>query len=340
MVGVECPGSSGPVAPTTAWEGKQAVLAAARQACAGQALRHGALHVVATPIGNLADISLRALDVLQRMDVLACEDTRHTRALLDAYGVAHPAAWIAVHEHNENEAAQGVLRLLAAGKNVAFVSDAGTPAVSDPGARLVAAVRQAGHSVVPIPGASSVTTLLSVAGIVGGGSFVFMGFLPTAQGERSAALDVLRREHRAVVLLEAPHRIRPLAQALGVLGDRIITVGRELTKRFEDIATLPAQELAGWLDSASHRCKGEFALVLHPIAQPAQVEDASPLLTTLLRHVPLKTAVHIAQELTGHPHRSLYAQALALRAVPEPPKFPRGNRASILSSASDHANDQ
>ena len=169
--------------------------------------------MVATPIGNLADITLRALHVLQLVDGLACEDTRHTQSLLRAYGIEHSgASLIAVHQHNEAEAALQVITRLQAGQRLAYVSDAGTPAISDPGARLVAAVRAAGLPIVPLPGASSVTTALSVAGVVDeAGAFVFAGFLPAKAGERTAAVHTLAGEQRAVVLLEAPHRIGALA---------------------------------------------------------------------------------------------------------------------------------
>src|SRR5262245_22149629 len=168
-------------------------LAAAHDAAAAQHFPKGALYVVATPIGNLADISLRALHVLQLVDALACEDTRHTQTLLRAYGIERGgAALIAVHQHNEAEAAQQVLARLQAGERVAYVSDAGTPAVSDPGARLVAAVRGAGLPVMPLPGASSVTAALSVAGAVDeAGAFVFAGFLPAKAGERATAVQQL-----------------------------------------------------------------------------------------------------------------------------------------------------
>ena len=188
-------------------------LAAARDAAAAQHYPQGALYVVATPIGNLADITLRALHVLQLADTVACEDTRHTQALLRAYGIDKSAhQLLAVHQHNEAEAAQQVVQRLQQGQRVAYVSDAGTPGVSDPGARLAQAVREAGLRSVPLPGASSITTALSAAGAVAHsaeqGGFVFAGFLPVKQAERAAAVQVLAGEPRCVVLLEAPHRIQ------------------------------------------------------------------------------------------------------------------------------------
>ena len=271
----------------------------------------GALYMVATPIGNLADIGLRALHVLDRVDAIACEDTRHTQQLLRAYGIDGKPL-IALHEHNELEAAQTVLARLQAGERVAYVSDAGTPAISDPGARLVAVCAAAGQRVVPLPGASSVTTALSVAGLAGDGQFVFAGFLPSKSGERSHAVQALAAEARAVALLEAPHRIAALADALAVLGERRVTVGRELTKQFEQIATLPCASLPGWLAADAQRQRGEFALVLHPATVEA-ADDGDRVLKLLLAELPLKTAVRLAAELTGTPRNGLYEKALALK---------------------------
>ena len=185
--------------------------------------------MVATPIGNLADITLRALHVLQIADAIACEDTRHTQALLRSYGLERPGSQLlAVHQHNEQDAAQTVVQRLQAGQRIAYVSDAGTPGVSDPGARLVAAVRAAGLRALPLPGASSVTTALSVAGAVAQGveasGFVFAGFLPAKPGERAQAVATLAQEPRCVVLLEAPHRIAELAQSLATLGARPVKI--------------------------------------------------------------------------------------------------------------------
>ena len=289
-------------------------LHAARQAAGPQHYPAGALYAVATPIGNLADITLRALHVLQIADAIACEDTRHTQRLLRSYGIdGRPL--IAVHEHNEAEAAQQVLERLRRGERVAYVSVAGTPAVSDPGARLAAACAQAGLRVVPLPGASSVTTAISAAGLAGDGRFVFMGFLPAKAGERTAAAQALAQERRAVVLLEAPHRIAALADALAALGERPVTVGRELTKQFEQIATLPCAGLAGWLAADAQRQRGEFVLVLHPFDAAPPEGEGERALRLLLPELPLKTAVRLAAELTGAPRNVLYEQALALKAA-------------------------
>jgi len=277
------------------------------------------LYVVATPIGNLADITLRALHVLQLVQAIACEDKRHTQPLLRQYGIDKPL--LAVHQHNEAEAASGVVDRLQRGERVAYVSDAGTPAVSDPGARLVAAVRAAGFKVMPLPGASSVTTVLSAAGVVraegsgadSGSSFVFAGFLPSKAGERDQAIELLRTDPRATVILEAPHRIEALARAMAVLQGRLVTVGRELTKQFEEIATLPAQDFSAWLDAGPQRTRGEFALVLHASAVTESLDDSLRVLKLLLAELPLKTAVRLAAEISHAPRNELYDAALKLK---------------------------
>ena len=294
-------------------------LVAAKDAAAIQHYPQGALYVVATPIGNLADISLRALHVLAMVDVIACEDTRHTQSMLRAYGIDKASSQlIAVHQHNEAQASHTVVERLMLGQRVAYVSDAGTPAVSDPGARLVAAVRVQGIRVVPLPGTSSVTTVLSVAGIANDnetlGGFVFVGFLPSKAGERAHAVQALALEVRSVVLLEAPHRIEALAAALAVLGDRPITIGRELTKQFEEIATLPCQEFVAWLQANPNRLRGEFALVLHPAALQTEAGSDHRVLKLLLAELPLKTAVKLAVEITGMSRNVLYEAALAMKS--------------------------
>lgn len=272
--------------------------------------------MVATPIGNLADITLRALHVLRIADVLACEDTRHTQSLLRAYGIEkNGAGLMALHQHNEQEAAQQVIARLRDGLRVAYVSDAGTPAVSDPGARLVAAVRAEGLPVMPLPGASSVTAALSAAGAIDeSGAFVFAGFLPAKTNERAQAVQVLATEPRATVLLEAPHRIAALAGALVVLADRPLTVAREISKQFEQIVTLPAETFPAWLAADPQRARGEFVLVLHPAPRTVHEDgpDATALRTLdlLLAELPLKTAVKLAADITGTPRNALYEAAL------------------------------
>ena len=289
-------------------------LAAAHEAAGAQNHPASTLYVVATPIGNLADISLRALHVLARVDVVACEDTRHTQQLLRAYGLERPGSQLlAVHQHNEAEAAHNVLERLGQGLRVAYVSDAGTPAISDPGARLVAAVRQAGFRVMPLPGASSVTTALSASGMTGDSGFVFAGFLSSKATERQLAVQQLAQESRAVVLLEAPHRIEALAQTLAVLGPRRVTLGRELTKQFEQIETLPAQDLSAWLAEKPERLRGEFVLVLHDAPVDDTTGEGLRVLHLLLPELPLKTAVKLAAEISGESKNTLYDLALALK---------------------------
>jgi 16S rRNA (cytidine1402-2'-O)-methyltransferase len=291
-------------------------LSAAREAAGAQLYPPGALYVVATPIGNLADISLRALHVLALADTLACEDTRHTQVLLRALGLDKNASqWLAVHQHNEAEAAARVVERLQAGQRVAYASDAGTPAVSDPGARLAAAVREAGLRVVPLPGASSVTAVLSAAGAVGGddGGFVFVGFLPAKAAERERAVQALAAEPRAQVLLEAPHRIGAMAASLAPLGGRLVTVGRELTKQFEQLATLPCGEFTAWLEGDAQRSRGEFALVLHPAQVARQSGEGERVLALLLAELPVKSAVKLAAEITGESRNELYDSALRMK---------------------------
>ena len=276
--------------------------------------------MVATPIGNLADLSLRAVHVLGRVDALACEDTRMAAQLMRHLGLHKPL--LALHAHNEHEAAQGVLARLAAGESVAYVSDAGTPAVSDPGAILVDAAARAGHPVVPLPGPSSALAALSAAGDARAGGFVFTGFLPAKGGERRAGLLVALADARAQVLFEAPHRIADLLAALAAEAPaRRVTLCRELTKQFETIVTQPAADFPAWLAADANRERGEFVLVLH--ALPPVVADADALpaaalhtLRVLLRELPLKQAVALAAELTGAPRNTLYQRALAERDGP------------------------
>ncbi|NBW67687.1 MAG: 16S rRNA (cytidine(1402)-2'-O)-methyltransferase [Betaproteobacteria bacterium] len=292
-------------------------LTAAHDAAATQHHPAGTLYMVATPIGNLADISLRALHVLSVCDTLACEDTRHSQTLLRSYGIERNAnQWLAVHQHNETQAAQEVIQRLQAGQRVAYVSDAGTPAISDPGARLAWQVQAAGFRVIPLPGASSVTALLSVCGsfTADASEFVFVGFLPSKATERERAVQLLASDGRTQVLLEAPHRIEALATSLANLGERMVTVGRELTKQFEEIATIPAKALSDWIQANQQRTRGEFALVVHAqtvVNDPIAVHDK--MLKLLMQEVPLKTAVRLTAELTGESRNLLYDRALALK---------------------------
>lgn len=274
--------------------------------------------MVATPIGNLADISLRALHVLQIVDSIACEDTRHTQGLLRSYGLERPGSQLlALHQHNEAEAAQQVIARLQQGQRLAYVSDAGTPGVSDPGARLAAAVQAAGLRTIPLPGASSITAALSVAGAVApsqaSSGFLFAGFLASKQAERATQVQQLGQEARCCVLLEAPHRIGELAQALAVLGPRPVTLAREITKQFEEIVTQPADQLPAWLDGSPQRSRGEFVVVLHPIAVQEDSGEGLRVLRLLLAELPTKAAVRLAAEITGAPRNALYDAALQIK---------------------------
>ncbi len=270
--------------------------------------------MVATPIGNLADITLRALHVMSLVDAIACEDTRHTQGMLRLYGLDKPL--LAVHEHNEAEAAQQVCSRLALGQRIAYVSDAGTPAISDPGARLVRAAQTAGYRVMPLPGVSSVTAAVSVSGLSPPASFLFAGFLPSKATERHQVLVQLLKTPHALVLLESPHRIEATARALGETSspDRLVTVARELTKQFEEIDTMPVPSLAPWLSAHPQRLRGEFVLVLHAPNAMATQDNGHTLLAALLEELPIKSAVRLATQWSGGNRNELYAAALELKA--------------------------
>ena len=273
--------------------------------------------MVATPIGNLADLSLRAIHLLSLVDAVGCEDTRHSAPLLRHLGLDKPL--IALHQHNEREASAAVIARLASGERVAYVSDAGTPAISDPGAVLVAAVQAAGFITVAIPGASSAIAALSVSGDTAGTAFAFTGFLPSKGGERTAALQALADSSATQVLFEAPHRIEALCASLAqACGKRVVTLCRELTKQFETVATMPADALPAWLAADANRVRGEFVLVVHAKAAEVNIDESAQhdrTLKTLLAELPLKQAVALAAELTGAPRNALYARALVLKKV-------------------------
>jgi 16S rRNA (cytidine1402-2'-O)-methyltransferase len=296
------------------------LLAAAHTAAGGQQYPAPALYMVATPIGNRADLSLRAIHLLSLVDAVACEDTRVTGGLLNHLGLHKPL--LSLHEHNEAQAAEAVIARLAGGERIAYASDAGTPALSDPGAVLVAAVAAAGHAVVPIPGASSAAAALSVAGDAAGRAaalgFRFVGFAPTKGRERADALARLVADDCTQIVFEAPHRVASLARDLAELApQRRITVCRELTKQFESVATMAAAAWPAWLEADPQRSRGEFVVVVH--AQVAAVindeipADAMRTMTILLRELPLKQAVALASEIGGASRKALYQRALALR---------------------------
>jgi 16S rRNA (cytidine1402-2'-O)-methyltransferase len=271
------------------------------------------LYVVATPIGNLGDITHRALETIAAADVVAAEDTRVTRGLLSHFGIG--AKLVALHAHNERAAAARVVGWIAEGKRVAFVSDAGTPAVSDPGAVLVAAVRAAGMRVVPVAGASALTTALSAAGIVADG-VVFAGFLPARGGERRERLAALAAGPWAIALFEAPHRVaKTLADLHAALGERDVVIARELTKKFETIARVPLARAREWIEADPDRTRGEFVLVVEGRAVEATgpAMDPRKVLATLLAELPVKQAVALAVKLTGAKRNELYALALELK---------------------------
>ena len=273
------------------------------------------LYVVATPIGNLRDISLRALDILKSVDVVAAEDTRVTARLLNHYGIAKKL--IALHEHNEKRVAPQVLALLAAGRSAALVSDAGTPAISDPGAQLVAAVIAAGFCVTPVPGANAAVTALSAAGLAAP-HFLFYGFLPARAAERKRELAALRGLPYALVFYEAPHRVTDCIMDMhAAFGDaRRIVIARELTKMFETIHACPLAEAAAWIEGNADRRKGEFVLILEgqPVSRNGEDEARERhVLEALLAELPLRQAVALATKITGGRKNELYDLALKLK---------------------------
>mgnify|MGYP005805619117 CR=1 FL=1 len=273
-----------------------------------------ALYVVATPIGNLRDITLRALDVLAAADVVAAEDTRDTSHLLTHHGIGANRL-MAVHQHNERAAAEKIVALLQAGQSVAFASDAGTPAVSDPGALLVQAVRAAGLRVIPVPGANAAIAALSAAGMAEP-HFLFYGFLPNKSAARRVALESLRDQACTLVFYEAPHRIvecvADLCTVLG--GERRIVLAREITKLFETIHACPLRDAGAWLASDSNQQRGEF-VVLVSGAEPQQGLPAETrhILEILLNELPLKQAVQLATRISGAGRNELYQLALQIK---------------------------
>jgi 16S rRNA (cytidine1402-2'-O)-methyltransferase len=270
----------------------------------------GTLFVVATPIGNLADASARSLEVLRAADLIACEDTRTTRTLLARYGIDTPTA--SLHEHNERAVTGKLLNLLREGKSVALVSDAGTPALSDPGALVVAGAHRAGIRVSPIPGPNAAAAAFSAAGFPAD-RFLFAGFLPASAAARKKALQSLDVDC-PLILYEAPHRVldtvRDLAERFGPA--REMAIARELTKKFEQVARMTLGEAAAWLTADAQRLQGEFVLVVAAgEAKRASAIDAERALEVLLEVMAPSEAAKLAAKITGLPRRALYEKALA-----------------------------
>jgi 16S rRNA (cytidine1402-2'-O)-methyltransferase len=268
----------------------------------------GTLLVVATPIGNLADASPRALDALRTADLIACEDTRTTRTLLARHGIA--TRTIALHEHNERATTAKLISALLAGQTIALVSDAGTPALSDPGALLIEQAHRAGIRVSPLPGPSAAAAAFSVSGFAAD-RFLFAGFLPAAAGARRKALEALELPW-PVILYEAPHRIAATLEDLRArFGDeREVLIGRELTKKFAEVARLPLGQTPQWLAGQPHRQQGEFVLVLAPGGVPPSAVDPERVLDLLLEALPPSEAAKLAARITGAPRNQLYRSAL------------------------------
>lgn len=277
--------------------------------------QEGILYVVATPIGNLGDITLRALETLKSVDAIAAEDTRHTSGLLSHFGISKKL--IAVHEHNEHQSAEKLLMQLKAGENIAVVTDAGTPGISDPGAVVVDLVRKAGVKVVPIPGVSAVIAALSASGITQNG-FLFYGFLPASGAARRKILQELAAQTVTLVFYEAPHRIVECVADLNAIlgGERRITFARELTKTFETIYTCPLSLASAWLQADANQQRGEFVLLIEaaPLQEAAEIgEEAQRVLKCLLAELPLKQAVKLASEITNEKKNALYDLALKIK---------------------------
>ena len=269
----------------------------------------GILYVVATPIGNLADAGPRALETLRSADIVACEDTRTTRTLLARHGIER--ATLALHAHNERTASAKLLEELRAGRNVALVSDAGTPGISDPGALLVEAAHREGVRVVPIPGANAAIAAFSAAGFAAD-RFLFVGFLPPKPVARRKALDALESAC-PVIFYEAPHRVRETLEDLHLRygAEREVVIARELSKKFEEVARLPLGQASAWLDAQAHREQGEFVLVLGPAAAAApDLDEGDRALDVLLDVLPPSEAARLAARISGVPRNALYRRAL------------------------------
>ncbi len=278
----------------------------------------GTLYIVATPIGNLGDITLRAIETLKSVDAIAAEDTRHTSGLLSHFGISKKL--IAVHEHNEQQSAEKLILQLKKGENIALVTDAGTPGISDPGAVVVNFVQKAGIKVVPIPGVSAVIAAMSASGIVQNG-FYFHGFLPASGAARRKTLEQFKAQTVTLVFYEAPHRIiESIEDIAKVLGEtRKITFARELTKTFETIYSCSLSQAKAWLEADTNQQRGEFVLLVEAAAvkeATAITEETVRVLKLLLSELPLKQAVKLAAEISNEKKNVLYEFALTLKNEP------------------------
>lgn len=273
------------------------------------------LYVVATPLGNLHDMGLRALAVLGAVNAIAAEDTRHSQRLLEAFGIK--TRLVALHEHNEQVAVGQVIKMLEAGQHVALITDAGTPAVSDPGAKAVARVQEAGFPVVPVPGACAAIAALSAAGLPSD-RFIFEGFLPARSSARRDRLQQLASEPRTLMFYEAPHRIvECLDDMVAVIGgERRVVLARELTKTFETVRQYSLTEMLAWVKADPDQQRGEIVLVLEGMPDMAVEQDwteADRILGILLAELPVKQAAALAASITGHKKNALYERALILK---------------------------
>lgn len=277
-------------------------------------LEAGALYVVATPIGNLGDLSARAQAVLGAVQRIAAEDTRTTSGLLAHFGIrTPPGGLVALHDHNESKVADQLIAELAGGATLALVSDAGTPLISDPGYALVRAARQAGRPVYAVPGPCAAIAALSISGLATD-RFMFAGFLPAKSAARRAAFERLKDEPRTAIWYESTHRIEDsLDDLVAVLGpERRVCIARELTKRFEQSITLPAAALRDWQREDPNRGRGEFVLVIEGAPDAADDREAERVLRLLLAELPASRAARLAAEITGAPKKPLYQLALKL----------------------------
>ena len=278
--------------------------------------KQGQIYIVATPIGNLGDISKRAVKTLTKVDIVFSEDTRNTRKLLSHYGIQQKLA--SLHEHNEAEKTQEILSLLAQGKQIAVVSDAGTPLISDPGYKLVKTASQQGFRITPIPGASAIITALSIAGLPTE-RFCFEGFLPSKASARRNVLEKNKHETRTQVYYESSHRIaNSINDICDIYGqDREIVLARELTKLYEDVFRGTLKELKRWISEKAIRQKGEFVLVINGFITDKASEaigiSTQQLLNILTDELPIKQAASLAAKITGQAKNKLYKQAMAIK---------------------------